>query len=247
MKTIRVRNKNVLWELLNAGKSFEKIIVVDNLKKDVLTQKILSVAKKQGIAIERTPYHQMERGRAGDSREVILGRLMIEDDWSLDELLADLYNHKQSPFFLLLHRVTYPNNIGLIVRTAFAAGVNGLFYQGEKEFFLNEETFHLSMGTVARIPWVKLNIFTTLNELKKNGIKTFSLEMAGKSYFATDLTGPVAFVLGDEREGLSETVATRCDQKLAIPMQPGLDSLNVSASAAIVLFEKVRQEKISTP
>ena len=87
-----------------------------------------------------------------------------------------------------------------------------------------------------------MNIFEALKELRKYSIKTFSLQMGGKTYFNEDLSGPIAFVLGAEGKGVSEKVSSRCDKKLTIPMRKEIDSLNVGISAAIILYEKVRQE-----
>jgi 23S rRNA (guanosine2251-2'-O)-methyltransferase len=244
MSIIKVRNKNVLRELLNAGLSFEKISVVDNLKEDDLTRLIIEKAKSRKVPVEKTPFHQMDYGRSGQHREVLMGYLIPENDQTLKNLLMDLYQNNQNPFFLLLNRISYPSNIGVVVRTAFAAGVNGLLYQSSKEQLFNEEIFHSSMGTIARIPLVKMGIFEALHDLKKEGIKTYSLQTNGVTYFKEDLTGAVAFVLGEEGEGLSNTVSMRCDKKLAIPMQPGIDSLNVSSSASVILYEKVRQESL---
>ena len=81
------------------------------------------------------------------------------------------------------------------IKQAIAAGVNGLIYQAGQEQLLNEEIFHSSMGTIARIPLVKMGIFEALRDLKRDGIKIYSLEMEGTPYFKENLTGPVALVL----------------------------------------------------
>lgn len=239
---IKVRNKNAILELLKDGADFGKIILAEGLKQDDLTREILSAAADRNVSIERVPWRKMDKGRSGQSREVMVGFLIPKNIWPLDNLLDNLLKQKRDPFFLLINRVGYANNIGIIARTAFAAGVNGLIFQGEEDEFLNEETLHFSVGAIARIPLVKMNIFEALKELRKNGIKTFSVQMDGSVYFKENLTGPAAFVLGAEGEGISEKVSSRCDKKLSIPMRKGVDSLNVGVSAGIILYEKVRQE-----
>ena len=240
--SIKVRNKNAILELLKGGVDFEKIILADDLKQDDLTKEILLIATNLNIPIEKMPRHRMDKGRSGKSQEVLVGFLVPKNDWLLKDLLDDLSKKNRDPFFLLINRVGYANNIGVIARTAFAAGVNGLIFQGEKDSFLNEETLHFSIGAIARIPLVKMNIFEALKELRKYSIKTFSLQMGGKTYFNEDLSGPISFVLGAEGKGVSEKVSSRCDKKLTIPMRKEIDSLNVGISAAIILYEKVRQE-----
>jgi len=242
MKSIKVRNKNAILELLKDKADFEKIILADDLRQDDLTKEILSVAISQNVSIEKIPRRKMDKGRSGESQEVLIGFLIPKNNWSLNSLLDDLLKNNRDPFFLLINRVGYANNIGVIARTAFATGVNGLIFQGEQDRFLNEETLHFSTGAIARIPLVKMNIFEALKELQKSGIKTFSLQMGGPIYFKENLTGPVAFVLGAEGEGISEKVSSRCDKKLTIPMRKEIDSLNVGVSVGIILYEKVRQE-----
>lgn len=243
--SIRIRSKNAILELLKDGVSFEKIILADDLKQDDLTKEILSITISQNVPIEKTPRRRMGKGRSGKSQEVLVGFLAPKNTWSFKDLLDHLLKENQDPFFLLINRVEYPNNIGAIARTAFAAGVNGLIFQGEKDYFLNEETVHFSMGAIARIPLVKMNIFEALKELQKNGIRTFSIEMEGLSCFEENLSCPVAFILGAEGRGVSEKISNRCDKKISIPMRKGINSLNVSISAAIIAYEKVRQEGVN--
>lgn len=240
--TLIVRNKNALIELLKGGAKFQKITLVNNLKRDDLTQKIVQIAISRQIPVQNEPLGKMAKRRGGDSHEVIAGYLIPDNHTTLSKLLDDLSANRKLPFFLLVNRVDFDNNIGIIARTAFAAGVNGLIFQGDEDRFLNEETLHYSVGSIARIPLVKMNIFAAIKELKKCGVITYSLEMDGQNVYKENLTGPIAFVLGSERNGVSSEVSQKCDKVISIPMQKGIDSLNVGVSVGIVLYEKVRQQ-----
>lgn len=244
MGPLIVRNKNAILELLDGECKLEKIQIVNDLKQDDLTKRIVEMATKNKVPIEMTPFERMSKRREGESREVVVGYLIPTNLGKLEDLLDDLYNKKQDPFLLLINRVEFENNIGIIARTAFGAGVNGLIFQGDEDEFYNEETVHFSIGAIARIPVVKANIFEALKMLRKNDIKSYSLQMTGTSVYETDLRGGVALVLGSEARGVSEEVAKKCDGAISIPMKSGLDSLNVGISAGIVLYEKVRQEMI---
>ncbi|QQG46153.1 MAG: RNA methyltransferase [Candidatus Niyogibacteria bacterium] len=241
MKILKVRNKNAMMELLRSGANFDKISIVNDLEQDNLTKEIITLAKSRGIRIVTAPIGKMAKRRSGQTREVLVGFLVPENIRTLGDLLDEIYKKNQDPFFLLVNRVDFESNIGVIARTAFASGVNGLIFQGDEDRFFNEETTHFSMGAIARIPLIKMNIFEALKELRKNGIKTFCVQTGGGAYYGENFLGPVAFVLGAEGEGLSEGVSSRCDKKISIPMRKGIDSLNVGVSAGIVLYEKVRQ------
>lgn len=237
-----VRNKNAIVELLIGDCKLEKIQIVNDLKQDDLTQKIVSLAMDRKVPIEMVPFERMPKRREGDSREVIVGYLIPTNLWKLEELLDNLYDKREVPFFLLINRVEFANNIGIIARTALGAGVNGLIFQGEESEFYNEETVHFSIGAIARIPVVKANIFEALKILKKNDIKTYCLQMDGTSIYQTNLKGAVALIMGSEAKGVSEEVSKKCNGAISIPMKNNLESLNVGISAGIVLYEKVRQE-----
>ncbi len=242
MKTIKVRNKNALLELLKDKAHFERITLADDLRKDNQIRDILSIAHSQNIPVEKMLRRKMAKGRSGNTREGLVAYMVPKNIFPLKEILNNLEKKNEDPFFLLINRVGYTSNVGVIARTAFAAGINGLIFQGEQDRFLNDETLHFSMGAIARIPLVKMSIFESLKELKKYGVRTVSLQMGGNSYFKEDFTGPTAFVLGAEGEGVSEKVSSRCDKKISIPMNREIDSLNVGVSAAIIIYEKIRQD-----
>ncbi len=242
MKFLKVRNKNAMREMLLGGANITKIAIVPNLDQDEQTKEILALAKDRGIKIEPTPIRKMEKRRSGHSKEVIIAYLEPNNIWTLGKLIDDIYSRDEYPYFLLINKVDFESNIGVIARTAYAAGVNGLIFQGDEERFLNDETLHVSIGAIARIPLVKMNIFEAIKSLNKEGIKTFCLQMGGETYYKEDLSGPVAFVLGAEREGLSHDISKKCLKQISIPMKQGIDSLNVAVSAGIVLFEKNRQD-----
>ena len=102
---------------------------------------------------------------------------------------------------------------------------------------ISDETIRISMGAAERVPLVETNLFNAIKTLKK-----YAVDMEGKTYFEEDLTGPVAFVMGAEDTGISSGILERVDGRISIPMREGIGSLNVSSSAAILLYEKLRQE-----
>jgi 23S rRNA (guanosine2251-2'-O)-methyltransferase len=245
MKTVKVRNKNAILELLKDGVSFEKISVLHGLDRDEQTQAIEREAKSRNIPVAEESWGGMALSRSGSTREAVLGYANMPLMWNLHDLLGKIYEEEKHPFFLLLNKVEYENNIGTIARTAYAAGVNGLLFQNNADEVITDESVHISLGALLRIPLIKMGVFEALHELEKNGIPAYALHMKGATYTTKDLTGPLAFVLGAEGEGLSETILNRCTDKLSIPMKRGIDSLNVGMSGAILMYEKVRQEGAS--
>lgn len=239
---IQIESKNALLELLEDGREFEKILVAKNFYKDEKSKRILELAKKARIPVEPVARRVLNRRVKGTGVESVVGFMIPQQEWKLKPLIDSAYARGEEPFFILLDHLRYSLNIGAIFRSAFGGFVNGVIIPLKKSAFLTDETLKVSMGTAERIPIVEMNLLNAIKQLKDEGIKVFALETGGKAHFQVDLTGPIAIVVGAEDIGISPKVLERCDEILTIPMKEGIGSLNVNASTAVVIFEKLRQE-----
>ncbi len=149
---------------------------------------------------------------------------------------------KPSPLFAIVESVEKPGNLGAILRTCDGAGVDGVIVCDERTDMYNPNVIRASLGTVFSI-----NVVVSSNEeafefLKSKSIKICAtLPRAETVYTKTDLTGALAVVVGSEQSGLTDFWVQHADLTVKIPMQGRADSLNVSASAAILLYETIRQ------
>ncbi|MBD3328957.1 hypothetical protein GF357_00475 [Candidatus Dojkabacteria bacterium] len=244
-KYVQIENKNALLELLREGRKFQRIFVAHNAFKDPKTKEILDEAHKADVPINKVARRDLDRRSRTAARESVIGLMLPQNQWNLDDLLEKLYSKKEDPFFLIFDHVRYSLNIGAIMRTAFGGFVNGVITHIKKASFLTDEALRISMGACERIPVVEMNLFSAIKELQDNAIKVIGLETGGEPYFNVDLTGPVAIVLGAEDVGISPRVLERVDEVATIPMREGIGSLNVNASASIMIYEKVRQEAVA--
>ncbi len=241
-KFIQIESKNALLELLREGRDFERIFVASNAFKDEKSKEIVDLAGKKKIPIFKVSRRSLNRKLRSSSSESIVAYMYSDNDWSLSELLSSIYGENKQPFFLVLDNLKYSQNVAAIMRTAFGSGVNGIIVNPQEKSLISDETIRISMGAAERIPLVEMNLFNALKTLRDNDIKVFAIDMDGDSYYDTDLRGPVAFVLGAEDVGISTGISERVDGKISIPMREGIGSLNVSASAAVITYEKLRQE-----
>lgn len=239
---IQIESKNALLELLKEGRQFERIYISSNAYKDEKTKEIVSMAGQKRIPMFKVSRREINRRLRTSKSENIIGMMYSENDWKLSDLLDKLYDEKKQPFFLVLDDIKYTQNIAAIMRTAFGGGVNGIIVSPQKKNIVTNETIRISMGAAERIPLVEMGLFEAIKELKENDIKVVGITMEGKTYFESNLKGPIALVMGAEDFGISTGVLERCDEKISIPMREGIGSLNVSASAAILIYEKLRQE-----
>jgi 23S rRNA (guanosine2251-2'-O)-methyltransferase len=239
---IQIESKNALLELLKEGREFERIYIASSAYRDDKTKEIVRLAGEKGIPILRVPKKTLVRRLKASKSESVVGMMYSQNTWELSSLLESIYNEKKMPFFLILDDIKYTQNIAAIMRTSFATGVNGIITNNRDHSIVTDETIRISMGAAERIPLVETNLFTAVKLLKKEGIKVFGVDMQGKNYFEADLTGPCAFVLGAEDTGISTGMLERIDEKISIPMREGIGSLNVSVSAGVLMYEKLRQE-----
>jgi 23S rRNA (guanosine2251-2'-O)-methyltransferase len=230
---------NPVLEALKSGR-VRAIRVAD--RHDGRLGQLLDEAASRGVNVQRVAKDVLE----AESRRGVHQGVVADVDKMPETLLEDLMvSGEQPPLIVVLDEVEDPQNVGAILRTADAAGATGVVRQTRRAAPLDGAAGKASAGAVhhVRIATV-VNIARSLEDLKKAGIWTLGLDAEAKMpYYEWDLTLPTAVVVGAEGHGLRRLVRERCDQVACIPMQGHVGSLNVSAAAAIVLFEAVRQRR----
>jgi len=151
----------------------------------------------------------------------------------------------KKPLIIILEAVEKPGNLGAILRTAYAAGVDAIIINDNQTDIYNPNVIRASEGYVFSLPIIISSIKETTEWLKKNNITGFAAATTAKGkYTKENMNLPIAIILGSEAQGLSEKWLTMADKLVKIPMNKGIDSLNVSVSAAILLYEALRQREL---
>ncbi|MFT7444668.1 MAG: 23S rRNA (guanosine2251-2'-O)-methyltransferase [Granulosicoccus sp.] len=161
--------------------------------------------------------------------------------------LVDILEGKEAPLLLILDCVQDPNNLGAILRTADGAGVDAVIAPKDKAVGLTDTVRRVSVGASESVPFVKVtNLARTMRDLKERGVWLCGTsDRATQSLYETDLKGPIAIVMGREGEGMRQLTEKECDFLIKFPMKGKVDCLNVSVSAAVCLYEAVRQREPS--
>ena len=203
---------------------------------------LLNDARARGVRVEVVTRDSLEReARHGVHQGVVAD---VED--LPEATLADLTRaDRGAPLIVVLDGVEDPHNVGAIIRTIDAAGATGVVRQTRRAAPLDGAAAKSSAGAVHHVPVADVvNIARALEELKEAGVWTVGLDAGGQTpYYELDLTVPTALVMGAEASGLRRLVRERCDFVASIPMAGHVGSLNVSAAAAVVLFDAVRQRR----
>jgi 23S rRNA (guanosine2251-2'-O)-methyltransferase len=159
---------------------------------------------------------------------------------SLDEVVEAI---EGPPLLLVLDGVTDPHNLGACLRVADGAGAHAIVAPKDHAVGVNATVAKVASGAAETVPYIMVtNLARTLNELKDFEIRIIGTsDDAEHTLYDVDLTGPVAFVLGSEGDGMRQLTRKTCDQLVRIPMAGAVESLNVSVAAGVCLFEALRQ------
>jgi len=157
--------------------------------------------------------------------------------------LERIVGEAERPLVLLLDCVQDPNNLGAILRTAEAAGVDVVVAPRDKAVGITETVRRVSVGAADRVPFVQVtNLVRAMKWLKENGVWLVGTsDRAEQSLYELDLAGPVGIVMGSEEKGMRRLTEESCDFLASIPMSGQVGCLNVSVATGVCLFEAVRQ------
>jgi 23S rRNA (guanosine2251-2'-O)-methyltransferase len=163
-----------------------------------------------------------------------------------NELLGLVERLDHDPLLLVLDQVQDPQNLGACLRTADAAGVDALVVPKDRSAPMSAVVRSVASGAAEAVPMARVtNLARTLRAMKELGVWIFGTsDRAEKNLYESDLTGPVALVMGAEGKGLRRLTSETCDLLVRIPMVGSVECLNVSVAAGVCLFEIVRQRRL---
>ena len=230
-------------EALRAGaRPIQRLLVLGT---DRQFGEIVRLAREQHIPVYVEPRAAFDRLVPSGHHQGVVGLVAAKSYSDPDAILASAQAPGQTPLLVLLDGVEDPHNLGAIVRTAEASGVQGVFIPERRAVGLTSAVAKASAGAVDYMPVGRVpNLSRWIDRLQQAGIWVYALDAeAPKVYTKLDFRGPVALVFGGEGKGVRPGVRGACDDAAHIPMSGKVSSLNVSASAAIVLYEAVRQRR----
>ena len=148
----------------------------------------------------------------------------------------------QGDAFIILDRIQDPGNLGTIMRTAEAAGIDGIIMDRDTVDIYNPKVVRSTMGAIFRVPFmITDDLAGTINKLNAT---VYAAHLAGNNdYDKEDYTGPSAFIIGNESAGISDEIAACADKLIKIPMKGNVESLNASVAASVLMFELARQRR----
>src|SRR6186713_971721 len=231
---------NPVLEALAAGtRHFDRLLIVKGLRNQRVSEAIAR-ASQQGIPLRFESRETLDRMAGGLSHQGIMAVVSAKPVIDMETLLAGA---RDPALVVVLDGVEDPRNLGAILRTAEAAGADGVLLPERHSAGLSETVSRASAGGLEHVKVARIgNLVQALEALKARGIWVVGFDAAGtERWDAVDLTKPVALVLGGEGRGIRRLVREHCDHLVSIPHFGHVSSLNVSVAAGIALYEAVRQ------
>jgi len=217
---------------------------VESRRQDRRIREVLQLAKEVGVSVNKVPKEELDTLATGGNHQGVVARTQAPaalDEASLKALLDKL---DVPPFLLILDGVQDPHNLGACLRSADAAGVHAVIAPKDRSVGLGPTVCKVACGAAESVPFVQVtNLARTLRWLQDEA-GVWLIGTAGEteaSLFKTDLTGPLALVMGGEEKGMRRLTREACDAVVKLPMVGKVESLNVSVAAGVALFEAVRQ------
>ena len=237
-----IEGRNAVIEALRAGTTMDKIYLAKG-ETDKTLGHIASKARAQGIVVVEADRRKLDGMSRTHAHQGVIALAAVREYVSVDDILADAAAKNESPLIVVCDEISDPHNLGAIIRTAYCAGAHGVVIPKRRSAGLTSVVAKTSAGAVSHMKVARVpNIPSLLKDLKKQGVWVFGTAANGTTgLYDTDLKGAAAIVIGSEGDGMTRLAAENCDFLVSIPMKGDLNSLNASASAAILLYEAVRQ------
>ena len=236
-------------EALDSGRAIDRISIARG-RHGERVEELVRLARQRGVPVRFEDRAQVDRLAGTREHQGVVALAAAKKMLSLEDLLARIAPAGgREGLLVLLDGIEDPHNLGAIVRTALAAGADGIVITERRAAPLTEAVERASAGALAHLPVARVtNLVRAMEELKEAGYWLVGLdERAEKSYTEADFTIPTALVLGGEGKGLHELTRKHCDFLVSIPTTGPVRSLNVSVAAGVVLFEAIRQRSVLSP
>ena len=242
--------RNAVREAIKNGRSIDRILVTK--EQDGSLGEIVRMARDRNLVLRETDRRKLDElcmpfghgGKTANHQGVVAYAAGVEY-CTVGDILKSAREKGEDPFVIVLDGIEDPHNLGSIIRSAECAGAHGVVIGKRRSASVTAAAVKAAAGAteymkVARV----VNISGAIEELKRAKLWVAGADMHGTDMTKQGLNGPLALVIGSEGDGLSKLVRESCDFLVSIPMKGHIDSLNAGVAAAVLMFEKRRQDAI---
>lgn len=236
-----VEGTRLTFEALKSDWQVSELYYSQDLRESETGKKLLSLAREKGVELTEVQAKVIRKMAETETPQGVVA-VLEQKQFDLDRFLK-----KRPAFTLALENVKDPGNLGTIIRTGDALGVEGIFISSQSVELYNPKVIRSSMGSLFHLPiFYPVPLIEFLPRVRKEMKIVASLASGGVSCQEADYRDPVCLLIGGEAFGLSVEVQAMADLKISIPNYGSAESLNVSVAAGILMYEIVRFKKLRT-
>jgi len=230
-------------EALAAGRPAARLLVAKSARSGPELNEVLAAARAASVPVESVDANRLRQLAGFDGHQGVLLEVGERRFSDLADLLAAATRRAHDPMLLILEHLQDPTNFGTLLRSAEAAGVDGVIYPERGAAPLSAAAVKASAGASEHLLLARVGgLGDTAHELQERGIRLIAADQdAATAAWDAHLTGPIAIVVGSEGSGVSGAMRRRCDLLVSFPMAGRIASLNAATAGALLLFEVVRQ------
>ncbi len=241
VKSQVIEGRNAVLEAFRAGKSIDKVYILDGCQ-DGPIRSIVREAKKHDTIINFVSKERLSQLSETGKHQGAIAMAAAYDYAEVEDMLELARQRGEDPFLILLDNIEDPHNLGAIVRTANLVGAHGVIIPKRRAVGLTATVARTSAGALNYTPVAKVtNLAKTMEELKEQGLWFVCADMDGDVMYNVNMKGPIGLVIGNEGEGVGRLVKEKCDMTASIPMKGDIDSLNASVATGVLAYEILRQ------
>jgi 23S rRNA (guanosine2251-2'-O)-methyltransferase len=234
-----ILGKNPVMEALKADQPIDTIYIAGS---GTIFSKITSMAKNNGVVVKNVNDQKLRQMCGTATHQGVVAVCACAEYSTVEDILERAEEKGHAPFIIICDEIEDPHNLGAIIRTAEAAGADGIIIPKRRSASLNQTVHKTSAGAASWIPVARVsNLASVIDELKEKNIWIYGTDAEGSDYTTVDLNGGIAFVIGSEGFGMGKLIKEKCDFLLSLPMYGHVNSLNASVAAGIFMYEAVRQ------
>ncbi len=238
-----VEGRRAVLEALRAERRVERLLIGRGIEMGNQMQEIVSLAEHAGVEVEHLDRRELDRQSQTKKSQGVVAVLPDTRYVNVEDIIFEADRRSEAPLLAVLDGIVDPHNLGAIARTLDAAGGHGIIIPQRRAAGISPGAVRASAGALMHVPVARVvNIPRTIEYLNQLGLQTLALAADGETgYSQADFKVPTAIVVGSEERGVSRLAMEHCTGTISIPMHGQLASLNASVSAAIALYEAVRQ------
>lgn len=241
--TSLIFGRNAVAELFRSGREIDKILIQNGeLHGSII--KLVGMARERKIPVVKSDRQKLDSLCGGAAHQGICAYAAMKEYVELEDILRIAEERGEKPLILIADGIQDPHNLGALMRCAEGAGVHGIIIPKRRSAVIGETVYKSSAGAAEHMAVCRVaSLADTVEKLKSAGLWIFAAEAGGERFDKLDLTCAAAIILGSEGEGVGRLLKEKSDYIISIPMFGKVNSLNVSAAAAILCYEAARQRK----